>query len=84
MTRREEWELRGRHKVAMVLHQCRGTGAPQVQVLVYIVSRIPDDGILEQTEFYPKDVIRPGFHLLAATEHYSRPYIPRPAVVNRE
>ena len=38
--------------------------APQYQVVVYIVSGVPDSKILEQTVVHSKDIVCPGPHLL--------------------
>ena len=42
------------------------TEATQDQVVVCVVTCVPDRHVLEQTTVYAQDVVGPGAHLLAA------------------
>ena len=71
------WELCARPKVGLVLPQDHSAEVPQDHVVVGVVPRVPDGHILEQMTVHPKDVVHPGPHLLATTEHSPCPAVHR-------
>ena len=79
-----EWETRARHEVALVIPQGRSVEAPQYHLVVGVVSGVPDGHILEQMIVRPKDIVHPGPHLLASTEHDPCTSILRPWKLVRE
>ena len=71
-----EWETRVIPKVALVLPQGHNAEAPQDQVVVGVVTGVPDVYILEHTTVCTKDVVHTGPHLLATMEHSTCPAVP--------
>ena len=67
-----------------MLPQGHAVEAPQDHVLVGVVSGVPDCQILEQTTVHPKDLVHPGPHLLAATEHAPSPSVLRTQNISRK
>ena len=52
------WDPHARPEVALMLPLDHATKAPQDQVMVCFVSRVPEGCILEQTAVRPKDVVQ--------------------------
>ena len=59
----------------MLLPHVPTTEAPQDHVMVSVLPGILYGLILEQTTVRPKVVVRSVPHLLAKTEHVTRPYV---------
>ena len=53
-----DWEPHARPEVVLMIPLDHDTKAPQDQVMVCVVPRVPEGCILEQTAVYPKDVIQ--------------------------
>ena len=66
-----------------MIYQCRTVEAPWDQLVARVVPGILDGEFLEQTEVYTKDVIRPRYNLLDATDHAPYPSIPCPVAATR-
>ena len=46
-----------------------GVGTPHNHVMVYVLSRVPEQEVLEQIVVYPKNVVHPGPHHPPLSDH---------------
>ena len=78
------WEPHARPKVALMLPQGHATEAPKDQVVVGVVTGVPDGQILKQTVLQINDVLRPGPHHFSTADHDPCLAVPIPQHFVRE
>ena len=67
-----------------MLSQGNAVEAPYKQIVVHVVTGVPDRDILEQMTVFPQDVFRPGPHLLVVAEYAPLSDIPHLVEVTGE